>query len=108
MPTTISCTFTAISAGRGFFAFRHCKRMEINWRRPHYWGLNLNPGHHSIQHGNWLMTCNTTLGGLRLKDEAAMDLGGMTPEVRPGRRAGVRLSTPTPAPSRSRCAKPTS
>ena len=42
------------------------------------------------------MTCNTTLGGLRLKDEAAMDLGGMTPEVRPGRRAGVRLSTQLP------------
>ena len=29
MPSTIGFTFTAIPAGDGVFAFRHCKTMEI-------------------------------------------------------------------------------
>src|SRR5262249_24650821 len=53
----------------GFFMFRHCRRIERPC--PHYWALNLNREHHSIQHGNWLKICKTTLLGLSLSNDTS-------------------------------------
>jgi hypothetical protein len=64
----------------GFFAFRHCKTMEINWRCPHYRALNSKQGHHSIQHGNWLMICKTTLLGLSLSNPCRRDQKNAAPQ----------------------------
>ena len=69
MPTTISCTFTAISAGEGIFCIQALQEDGNKLASPSLVGLNLNREHHSIQHGNWLMTCNTTLGGLPSRAE---------------------------------------
>jgi hypothetical protein len=68
MPTTIGFTFTAIPAGDGIFCIQALQDDGKKLALPSYRALNSKQEHHSIQHGNWLMICKTTLLGLSLSN----------------------------------------
>jgi len=66
MPTTIGFTFTAIPAGDGIFCIQALQEDGNKLALPSRLGFNQE--HHSIQLGNWLMICKTTLPGLSLSN----------------------------------------
>jgi hypothetical protein len=68
MPTTVAVTFTAMpsSGGDGNFYIEALHENGSKRALPPFWALDLNREHHTIQRGNWLKICKTTLLGSSL------------------------------------------